>query len=224
MTLARIIALAGAFCMANLPAHAEAIVFANVIGNISGGMGITGSSFGSGSVATAFIPTAEFLLTGAKVEVFQVFEPGVDGDGLFDASLYSNSLVSCGVRGTCDIPGSLIATLGTGIEAPGGGGLVTISNLPEQLLLSAGTEYWLVLSPFDSTTNVSWEIAGSTPDVASAILASGRWTNIGPNELQFEIDGASKPEPGTLALVGTAAVLAGAILRRTRRGAKAGVS
>ena len=71
--------------------------------------------------------------------------------------------------------------------------------------LTAGSEYWLVLSPFDSTTEIGWEGggSGSTPE-ATPFSGTNEWVNVGPYTLQFQIDGPTVPEPASWILLGSA--------------------
>jgi hypothetical protein len=164
------------------------VIFTNIVGNCCGGQGIDGANYDGGVpglAAGAFIPAGPSVLSDAQVEVSQVI--GFGGDPYFNVSLYSNA---------AGVPGSLIATIGTDLTAPAGGGLVTASG-PTPLLI-AGTEYWLVLSPFDSGTEVGWETGGA-PAAEDAVLGAGNWVSVGQSTLQFQIDAV--PEPASWALV-----------------------
>jgi len=162
------------------------IIFSNLVGNVSGGQGVQGSDFSAqGSVAEAFVPTADFAMTDAEIEVFQ--DQGFGGDPLFNVSLYSNA----GGK-----PGSLLASFGTALAAPVLGGTVVASS--PQLFLTSGTEYWLVLTPFDAGTNIGWEADGSqSVPLALGDPTGNSWSADGTSVLQFQIDGSPVPEPTT---------------------------
>ena len=175
-----------------VPAKADT-VFTNIIGSSIGGPGVQGPSEpgGSESLAEAFIPAAEYDLTDVQVKVFQVL--GFGGDPYFNVSLFSNA---------SGLPGSLIDALGTDLTASAGGGIVTASGTA---LLYAGTEYWVVLTPFDSTTQIAWE-DGTSQSAPVAITASttalsGWSSSSGTVDPQFQVDGSPVPEPCTFALV-----------------------
>jgi hypothetical protein len=186
-----IITLAGVSAIFPAPLYAN-VIFNNITGNCCGGNGVTGSNFASESLATEFTPSVSATLTDAKVVVFQVL--GFGGDPNFNVSLFSNVGAS---------PGMLIEQLGTDLTAPVGGGIVTATPSASFQLI-AGTGYWLVLTPFDSNTEVSWEQGGSLgapTDFTTSPVGAGPWVPVsGTNPLlQFEIDGV--PEPGSALLL-----------------------
>src|SRR5208282_1736017 len=92
-------------------------IFSNIVGNCCGGDAVNGTNFSSVSVAEAFTPAANYVMTDVQVVVFQGVGSG--GDPFFDVSLFSD------VGG---LPGSLIAAIGTDLTAPAGGGIVTASG------------------------------------------------------------------------------------------------
>jgi hypothetical protein len=174
------------------PAKADTI-FTSIIGSGIGGPGVQGPSEpgGSESLAEAFTPAAEYELTDVQVEVFQVL--GFGSDPYFNVSLFSNA---------SGVPGSLIDTLGTDLTAPVGVGIVTVSGTA---LLNAGTEYWVVLTPFDSTTQIAWEDGASQSApvavTASTTALSGWSSSSGTVDPQLQVDGTPIPEPCSFALV-----------------------
>jgi hypothetical protein len=179
----------------SIPSRAD-VIFTNLIGPCCGGDAITGANFGAVSLATAFTPSVSDFLADARVVMFQV--AGFGGDPHFNISLFSDA---------GGAPGSLIEQFGTDLTAPATpGGIVTAnSGLNPKLL--ANTQYWLVLTPFDSSTEIGWEQGGSRPvptDFTASPVGLGGWTPVGganPN-LQFEVDG-TVPEPASLLLLVT---------------------
>jgi hypothetical protein len=150
-------------CVGASPLRAE-IVFTNIVGNCCGGQGINGVNFGEGSAASAFIAASPYRMTDAEVMVFQSL--GFGGDPYFNISLYSDA---------DGVPSDFIASLGTRLTAPVGGGIVTASDgMP---LLDAGTQYWLVLSPSDALTDVGWEQGGDPLALQAELSGGGRWHN-----------------------------------------------
>lgn len=186
------------------PAHAD-VVSGNITGSCcSGGVKVAGSSnsFGYQAVGVAFTPGASYTMTDAIVYVYGDHD---GNDPSFDVSLFSNA---------GGVPGTEIASLGTDLTAPPtnpptyltGGGAVTIAT--PSITLTDGTEYWLVLTPYDGTSDIGWAVGGTT-NVPAAYDNSGStgsgWTVYGSDTLQFEIDGtplatAPTPEPASLAL------------------------
>ena len=128
-----------------LPARADVIIFSNLIGPCCGGYGLFGSDFlGSNSMAEAFTPEVTIPLSAAQVVVFS----DAPSDRHFNISLFSD------ISG---LPGTLIEQIGSELLAPPGiGGIVSASShlMPT---LKSGTQYWLVLTPFSTSTTIAWE-------------------------------------------------------------------
>jgi hypothetical protein len=179
----------------SIPLHAD-VIFTNLIGPCCGGVGVEGANFGLESLATAFTPLVSDFLADAQVMVFQV--AGFGGDPHFNISLFSDA---------GGAPGSLIEQFGTALTAPATpGGIVTAKSGLSPKLLSK-TQYWLVLTPFGSSTEIGWEQGGSQPvstDFTTSPDGLGGWMPVsGPNpNLQFEVDG-TVPEPASLLLLVT---------------------
>jgi len=207
--------LGGGFLGIPTPMQAD-IIFSNIVCAVcSGGMGLTGADIplihggGPDSLAAAFTPSDNFRMTDAQVEVFN--DGPFYGDPYFNLSLFSDA---------SGLPGSLLARLGTNLTPPPYVlpdpfyGLATAELEPGQRpKLDAGTQYWLVMTPGDSTTWIGWEVgANQAVPFAAATSASGQdgWFPRGPetiSNVQFRIDGRRMgppvPEPESLALLAT---------------------
>jgi hypothetical protein len=121
-----------------------------------------------------------FVATSFTVGV-DFFPPGPGFSPLFDAYLYSN-FQSQSVTGTVIIsgPGMEIAEIGQALQAPSSPGLVTFTP-PFPLNLSSGSLYWVILTPNNPLTFVTWD------------------------NNSLEVDGSLlTPEPATLGLLGLA--------------------
>ena len=207
-TLSAVIALAviATLFTSTTPMNA-AVVFSNVVGNCCGGFGVEGSNYGTAALGASFTSAGNYLMTDAQVMVFQTLGNG--GDPNFNVSLFSDP---------GGLPGSWIAALGVGLVAPNGGGIVTASGATP--MLAMGTTYWLVLTPFDASTQIGWEMGGS-PLVrlatSTSSTGSGGWSALGLNDAQFQIDGTAVPEPSSLLLMVSGALgVIGAVRRRVR--------
>ena len=140
-----VVSLMGALAVLSTPLHAD-VVFTNLTGSCCGGLAVAGSNFGSVSLATAFTPSVSGSLADAQIVVFQVL--GFGGDPHFNVSLFSD---------LAGAPGTLIEQFGTDLTAPAtplGGIVPAQSSFNPELL--AGTQYWLVLTPVDSFTEIGW--------------------------------------------------------------------
>jgi hypothetical protein len=185
------------------------IIFSNLSGP-DGGYTVCGDTSkcdpASESLAVAFTPSLNYLMTDAKVEVFN--DGPYWGDPYFNLSLFSDAN---------GVPGVLLAKIGTRLEPPADSGvnfydrLVTVYIIAGGHVrvptLDAGKEDWLVLTPFDSDSFLAWEIGG-TSSVPAAVTISptgeGGWrTYFSNQDLQLQIDGTPVPEPGTFFLLGT---------------------
>ncbi|MGD1068779.1 MAG: choice-of-anchor R domain-containing protein [Bryobacteraceae bacterium] len=182
------------------PLAAGTIIFSNLVGNCCGGYLVGGSPAEGGpeTLAVAFTPGGNYLMTDAQVEV-----SSSQGDPSFNVSLYADAGTS---------PAGLIATFGADLAAPELGGIVIASGATAPL--TAGVQYWLVLSPFDGNSYVDWEEGGSSLVPSNSLIPPGTWSPfVDPRGVQLQIDGAAVPEPASW----TSATIALALIAGTRR-------
>ena len=111
-----------------------------------------------------------------------MYNAGVTGtDGLFGAAIFSDA---------GGAPGAQLGGGSPNLAAPNYPGGTVTALLPEPVLLQAGTSYWVVITAADSSSDVIWEIGGSSP-VASLFYFGGEWSNAdGLQSLQFAVDSA----------------------------------
>jgi len=190
---------------------ADIDVFNNVTAACSCGFQINGSSLRfPESFAAAFTPSGNYDMTGAAAQLVDETNGQVN---VIDFALYSNS---------SGLPGTLLGSLGSATIS--GASLYSAGGpIPSGLLLSSGVEYWLVLTPGTSQTNVAWGTNGSSSVPESFTTdptgASG-WTKFGSGSLQFEITGTqvgTVPEPTSIALLGGVLLFTGSRLRKRFR-------
>lgn len=193
-----------------------AVVFSNLTGVNSGGIVICSASacsIGSGTpqtLAEQFTAPADYVLTDAIVEI---------GDSLgTDENV--NVYIAADSSG---LPGSFIEQIGFGLS-PSAQNTVTANSIAKSIQLTNGTPYWLVVTPADSGTGVTWDDGGSVfVETAFSPTANGlsNWRLDGPTSGQMEIDGTpghvgAVPEPGSLVFAACGLLLIGAGLRRNR--------
>jgi hypothetical protein len=211
-----------AFVFLCLSAQAD-VIFSNVTGPPANDflMGLPACSEGSEGcsqdcpngpfcfllAAAAFTPTGNYVMTDAQLLLENASMENSGPGSSFSAALYSS---------LDGLPGSSIESIGSGLTPYPPGSLVTL-DLPTPILLTAGTQYWVVLmAGFGG--ELFWEGGGS----ASVPVAhwSGfpgfppglppfTWTSLGMSTLQLEIDGTpvtSVPEPSSFPLIASVVI------------------
>lgn len=191
-----------------------AVIFTNITGPNTGLEAALGSAVPSGgpqSVAVAFTPAVNSVMNQA-----QVFAQAAGGDPAFNLFVYSNS---------GGAPGSSLETLGTDVTPvmfPTPAALVAVSGFTP-LALTAGTEYWLVMTPFGPATKIAWTTGGSPSaqtDLSPTQNGTAPWSALAlgsTTSVQFEIDGTpapSVPEPGVTGLLAAGLGVIALTLRR----------
>lgn len=166
------------------------VLFSNVSATVPLGSGsIEGSSSAGLYLANAFefSPTTTGTFTRARVDLWTYA-----ADGNVTASLYSDA---------GGAPGVPLAQLGT-TAVPFFSSLPFLSFSSNNtsftqtsgpaVTLAAGSNYWLVLAPGDATSFVLYAVGGATANVVQEQQRApgGAWTSPGPDNVQFEIDGA----------------------------------
>jgi hypothetical protein len=200
-------------------AHADTIV--NTLGHspvesateILGG-NLDGNSDTYFSLAAAFTPTSDVILNRTQVSVVVVPTGDSNFNAKFDELLFTNN---------GGVPGALIATLASGLTAPGGEqfapGIVDVTGL--SVVLTAGNEYWFALVPHDDKSVFAWSDGGPS-SLPMAQNSSGSplsgWSDGGEGTVRFALYGtstAATPEPSTFMLLGTGILgVAGAARRK----------
>jgi hypothetical protein len=205
-------------------AHAD-IVFSNITTlntTTTSGFDIDGTGNPSDPgvsaiIAEQFTAAGNFALTDAEVVVGNVGVILSNGaSSIFNVSLYSDSGGS---------PGSLIEQIGFGVSASGSGGEVTADSIAMPVDLTAGTSYWLVLTPDAMNTEIYWSqgTGSSVPTdfEENAEPVSGSWASVGEStQGQMEIDGSplsAVPEPSSVSLL-TVLVAVGLVVGPRRSG------
>lgn len=185
------------------PLHAD-VIFSNLDGAPDGLSFLQVGGPLDVSEAEAFIPAENYSMTGAQI---------VLDAGAVDLFLYSDN---------SGAPGSEIEQLATNVSGPSGSYALETANSFTPISLTAGTEYWLVLTPFNSTSSAFWgDNASIYVPWASSTDGGATWTSLN-FDAQFEIDGtplASTPEPSELPLLSIAAI--GLLIAMRRKGRKA---
>jgi hypothetical protein len=200
------------------------VVFSNITSPFNGAPSNSHGVCGNGvdgcfnnALAEEFIPSANYILTGAQMLVLVHKESSGITDGAnFDVSLDSDN---------SGAPGSLIEQIGSGLTATATsfpGSLVTANSIATPITLTAGTPYWLVLTP-EANTFITWAGGGSSaPPSATSIDGGSTWPFVGTADLEFEIDGtpvvtSPVPEPASFGLLAGIVTLLYGVKRRYAR-------
>jgi PEP-CTERM motif len=168
----------------------------------TGGVVISGTNNGAGyfAQANAFAPASTARLDSVSVPIF--------GQGAISI------LIAADASGN---PGATVENLGS--ITPGFSLSIQTINSTAHPVLTAGTNYWLVLQPTDPSSGIDggWSFSTpSTPPGERRTSPTGDWQTSPFGGEAFEIDGAAVPEPSSFILLILAAV--GAVgWRGTRR-------
>ena len=177
------------------------VLFSNVSTTVPAGSGaIEGASPGPYLAdAFEFSPATTGTFTDARIDLWTSA-----ADGAVTAALYSDA------GGT---PGTLLAQLTT-TTAPFFSSLPVVSFSANNtsftqtsgpaVTLTAGSQYWLVLTPGDTTSSLFYAIGGATAQVPQAQQSAqnGAWTSTGPANVQVEIDGTPSSPTGEAIVIG----------------------
>lgn len=184
----------GSSALQLIPFASASIIFSNYTGvPNSNPYNLYGPSVAGGAateLAEGFTaPAGEYTLD--SIEVLVDVLSGYSG--LFNLSLYSSSGIEPAVQ---------IEQLGTDLIAPNSPGTVTATSLLHPMI-SAGTDYWVVLSAADPNTYLHNYGGGTGPLPTEYYDASSGWSlNPIDRDIQLEVDGTSStsqaPEPATL--------------------------
>ena len=209
LSFARTFAAVALLGAAVLPASSE-VVFSDLSFGDTTGAAVSGPGgfYGAGQTGYAageFTTTSAITLTDALVHVYTYAN---SGSPLFSAYLAPDN---------SGVPGADLYDFATG-SAPVGDNSTPVT-LSGSYDLLANTTYWLVLTPDNSSSSVTWEFGGTPTSSSYAQSSDGsNWTAGSGQAIQFEIDGqASAPEPASFLLVAPA--LLGAYFVRRRRSA-----
>ena len=160
--------------------------------NTTEGVTISGTNAGAGYFAQAneFAPTATYSLDSVSVPIF--------GQGAISI------LIAADASGK---PGTTVENLGS--ITPGFTVSINTINSTARPLLTAGTNYWLILQPTDPSSGIDggWSFSSpSTPPGERRTSPTGDWLTSPFGGEAFEIDGTAVPEPCSLVLVGLAGI------------------
>jgi hypothetical protein len=169
-------------------------------------------SVGTGyqAVADSFTPTLNYDLSSIDVAVSFRGIANVFGTDSATVSLDSNNAGS---------PGAVLASATiTGLPGLTCCAVETINV--SGVSISAGTEYWVVVTPNNVDTDDIWNTGAGVPFVfGNEIQASsgGAWTPQSSPQNAFDVIGTATPEPAGLALGAGGFALLAAFARRRRK-------
>jgi hypothetical protein len=197
------------------------VVFSNITNPFQGtpanSHGVCGNGVGgcyNNALAEEFIPSANYILTGAQVLVTTDEDANGNPYGAnFNVSLDSDN---------SGVPGLPIEQIGSGLTATATASLVTANSIATPITLTAGTPYWLVLTG-EVNTFIIWAGGGSTaPPSATSLDGGSTWPVVNTADLEFEIDGtpvvtSPVPEPASFGLLAGIVTLLYGVKRRYAR-------
>ena len=222
-----------AFLVASLSVLASPLRATTLFTNVSsasplGAGAIEGTSEGQFLAdAFAFVPTTTASFTDALIDLWTLS----GNDGNVSGFLYSNS------ASTGNTPGTQLAQLSS-LTAPSYASLPALAFSANHftftqiggpaITLTAGTEYWLVLSPTDATSFLYYAYGNGAlfniPEAQQFPTINSAWTAASSANVELQIDGtptssSTTPEPASLILLasGLAAIYAAHLIRRNSR-------
>lgn len=193
--------------------RADTVVFSNfgpgMTFNELQGFAVTGSgdSLGGAIAAVAFTPSATFTFSSAQLPMNLV-----TGPNHFQVLLMTNS---------GGFPGNIIETITLTDAVPMFPPEIVTANSALHPVLTAGTQYWLVVFAPEPSTFGIWNLSFddfSSPQARGFVSLTGPW--IPANTLikpAFQINGEPVPEPSTMLLLGTGLAALGTAVRKRRQ-------
>jgi hypothetical protein len=189
-------------------AQGGAILFSNITGTPLGAGLIEGSGISAGSYLAAafeFTPTGTGTLTDAVVDIWKMtIMGGLDSD--VTVSIYSDN---AGRPGTLlvDINTESAPTFASWPVEPFSSIATTFTQASgPAVTLTAGTAYWLVLSPGDANSVAVWAggdgITAPLPWSSQSGTSTSPWSAPSTVNFEFQVDSAASttPEPSSLGL------------------------
>jgi hypothetical protein len=179
-------------------AHAAVIYssFARVCCSGATVSGLTSAAGGEFSAAMGFTPSANYELT--QIDVSLTWTAGTNSGPLLTLNS-DNAGLPGSVLMSWNLNGGLPPFVSSGACCPA---IETVTaNSP--LLLTAGTQYWLVAAAGASDTWDDWVIGGNLgAPVAITEISAGPLVRIFDDQGGFDVLGTPVPEPGLASLVG----------------------